>query len=179
MLLEAQDGILLVVDVQARLAPAMAEPAAVLARAAVLLAAAERLAVPIVVTEQYPQGLGPTDSRLELPATARVFAKTSFSAARDAAILAHLRELGRSQIVLCGMETHVCVLQTALDLRSQGFTVAVAADAVGSRAEVRRELGLERMRAAGVVVVDSEMVVFEWLGDAGAPAFRELSRLIR
>ncbi|MGD9509067.1 MAG: isochorismatase family protein [Geminicoccaceae bacterium] len=179
MLLDARDGALFIVDVQTRLAPAMPDPEATIARAAILLAAAERLEVPIVVSEQYPQGLGHTDGRLPLPRTARVFAKTTFSAMRDPAILAHLESLGRRQIVLCGMETHVCVLQTALDLGPCGFRPAVVADAVASRSPERRRLGLERMAAAGIAVVDSEMVVFEWLGAAGTPAFRELSRLIR
>ena len=108
-----------------------------------------------------------------------MFAKTAFSAAADPAIAAHLRGLGRHQVVLCGMETHVCVLQTALGLRATGWDVAVAADAVGSRLPYRKQLGLERMRAGGVEIVDSEMVVFEWLGMAGTPEFKELSRLIR
>jgi nicotinamidase-related amidase len=179
MLLDAEDGVLFIVDIQARLAAAMPDPEATIARASILLAAAERLAVPIVVSEQYPQGLGHTDERLPLPSAARVFAKTAFSAARDPAILAHLGNLGRKRIVLCGMETHVCVLQTALDLLARGFLPAVAADVVASRSAERKRLGLERMAAAGVTIVDSEMVVFEWLGAAGTPAFKELSRLIR
>ena len=179
MLLDAEDGLLFIVDIQARLAPAMTDPQATIARAAILLAAAERLAVPIVVSEQYPQGLGHTDGRLPLPAAARIFPKTSFSASRDPAIRAHLESLGRRQVVLCGMETHVCVLQTALDLAGRGFRPAVVADAVASRLPERKERGLARMAAAGVAVVDSEMVVFEWLEAAGTPAFKELSRLIR
>ncbi len=179
MLLDARDGVLFIVDVQTRLAAAMPDPEATIARATILLTAAERLEVPVVVSEQYPQGLGHTDERVTLPAGARVFAKTAFSAARDPAILAHLESLGRRQVVLCGMETHVCVLQTALDLAARGFRPAVVADAVASRLPERRERGLARMAAAGVSVVDSEMVVFEWLGAAGTPAFKELSRLIR
>ena len=179
MLLDAQDGILFIVDVQTRLAAAMPDPEATIARAAILLAAAERLGVPIVASEQYPQGLGHTDRRLPLPAGAQVFAKTAFSAVRDPAILAHLEGLGRRQVVLCGMEAHVCVLQTAIDLAERGYRPAVAADAVASRLPERRERGLARMAANGVAVVDSEMVVFEWLGGAGTPEFKELSRLIR
>jgi nicotinamidase-related amidase len=180
MLLSAEQSALLVVDIQMRLAPAVADAEAIVGRAGVLLAAAAILHVPVIVSEQYPQGLGHTDERLlPLLEGARVFAKTAFAAARDPAILAHLEALARPQLVLAGMEAHVCVLQTALALRELGFAVAVAADAVGSRRPERRELGLERMRANGVEVVDSEMVVFEWLGEAGTPVFRELSRLIR
>jgi nicotinamidase-related amidase len=179
LLLTAPDCVLFVVDIQARLAPALADAEVVLARAAVLLAAAGRLGVPVLVSEQYPQGLGHTDARLALPEGAAVFPKAAFSAAADPAIAAHLRGLGRRQAVLCGMETHVCVLQTALGLKGSGWEVAVAADAVGSRHPERKRLGLERLRANGVEVVDSEMVVFEWLGSAGTAEFRELSRLIR
>jgi nicotinamidase-related amidase len=180
MLLDARRSVLFVVDIQARLAPAVADAAGVIARTAILVAAAGRLGVPILVSEQYPQGLGHTDERLlPLPEGAVVLAKTSFSAIGDTAIRARLEGLGRRQVVLAGMEAHVCVLQTALGLREAGYAVAVAADAVGSRLPDRRLLGLERMRAHGVDIVDSEMVLFEWLADAGAPAFRELSRLIR
>jgi nicotinamidase-related amidase len=179
MLIDARHSVLLIVDIQARLAPAVAGAEAVIARARILLEAAARLGVPVVASEQYPQGLGHTDARLALPEGAAVFPKTAFSAAADPAIAAHLRGLGRRQVVLCGMETHVCVLQTALGLKGSGWEVAVAADAVGSRHPERKRLGLERLRANGVEVVDSEMVVFEWLGAAGTAEFRELSRLIR
>ena len=179
MLLDRRQGVLFIVDVQARLAPAMTDPDAAIARMGILLAAAERMDVPIVASEQYPQGLGHTDERLTLPPATEVFAKTAFSASRDQAILAHLEKLDRRQVVLCGMETHVCVLQTALDLLARGFRPAVVADAVASRSPERKRLGLERMAAAGVAVVDSEMVVFEWLGAAATPEFKELSRLIR
>jgi nicotinamidase-related amidase len=179
MLLDPRQGVLFIVDVQARLAPAMTDPDAAIARMEILLAAAERLDVPIIASEQYPQGLGHTDERLTLPPATEVFAKTAFAASRDQAILAHLEKLDRRQVVLCGMETHVCVLQTALDLLARGFRPTVVADAVASRSPERKRLGLERMAAAGVAVVDSEMVVFEWLGVAGTPEFRELSRLIR
>jgi nicotinamidase-related amidase len=180
MLLDARHGVLFIVDVQARLAPAVAGAEAIIARTRILLAAAARLAVPVLLSEQYPQGLGHTDERLlPLPDGAAVLPKTPFSAAADPVIRAHLRQLGRRQVVVAGMEAHVCVLQTALGLATDGYEVAVVADAVGSRLPERRQLGLERMRARGVAVVDSEMVIFEWLGDATHPDFRELSRLIR
>jgi nicotinamidase-related amidase len=180
MLLDARHAVLFIVDIQARLAPAIDGAEAVIARTRILLTAADRLGVPVLVSEQYPQGLGHTDERLlPLPGGAVVVPKTAFSAADEPAIRDLLFSTGRRQIVLAGMETHVCVLQTALGLKTAGYEVAVAADAVGSRLPERRQLGLERMRAHGVDIVDSEMVVFEWLGDAAAPHFRELSKLIR
>jgi len=179
MLMVRDEAALLVVDMQARLVPAVLDGEAILQRASILLAAAARLAVPVAVSEQYPQGLGATDGRLRLPADAVVLPKTAFSCLREPAIANHLERLARRQIVVCGMETHVCVLQTALDLRRNGYEAFVAADAVGSRAAQRRQLGLDRMRAAGVAIVDSEMVVFEWLERAATDAFRELVRLLK
>lgn len=180
MLLDAARSALLLVDIQERLAPAMAESEQVIARTRILIEAARRLAVPILVSEQYPQGLGHTIEALQpLPNSAQVIAKTAFSAAREPQFMTALRAQDRQQLVVCGMETHVCVLQTAIDLAQQGFAVHVVADAVGSRQPARRELGLARMRHAGCTIVDSEMVVFEWLGAAGTDEFRALSRLIR
>ena len=180
MLLDAARSVLLLIDIQARLAPAVAESEQVIARTRIVIEAARRLAVPVLVSEQYPQGLGHTiEALLPLPDGAEVIAKTAFSAAREPHFMSVLRALDRPQLVVCGMETHVCVLQTALDLAGQGFAVHVVADAVGSRHQARRELGLARMRHAGCTIVDSEMVVFEWLGAAGSDEFRALSRLIR
>lgn len=180
MLLEPSRSLLFLVDLQERLAPAIEDGAAVVRRSAILLEAAARLGVPAIVSEQYPQGLGHTVPDLaRLVEGATVLPKTCFSAAGDPAIARHLAELRRDQIVLGGMETHVCVLQTALKLKETGYEVAVAADATGSRHPERRRLGLERMRAHGVDITDSEMVLFEWMGNSGVPAFRELSRLIR
>jgi nicotinamidase-related amidase len=180
MLLDRRRSVLFIVDIQARLAPAIADAEAVIARTRLLLQAAARLEVPVLVSEQYPQGLGHIDERLlPLPEGACVLPKLAFSAARDDAIASHLAGLDRRQVVLAGMETHVCVLQTALVLKEKGYEVAVAADAVGSRRPERKLLGLERMRAHGVDIVDSEMVLFEWLAEAGTEAFRELSKSIR
>jgi nicotinamidase-related amidase len=180
MLLESRRSLLFIVDIQERLASAVTGAEAIIARTRILLEAAARLGVPVVVSEQYPRGLGSTDARLQpLLAGADVLPKVSFSATADPAIAERVAQHGRDQVVLAGMETHVCVLQTALSLKAAGKQVAVAADAVGSRLAERRELGLERMRAHGVEIVDSEMVLFEWMADSSSPAFKELSRLIR
>lgn len=182
MLLDRERSTLLVVDVQARLAPAVKDGDGVVARVGILLDAARRLGVPAIVSEQYPKGLGstvePLASRLE-GAGVEVIAKTAFSCAREPRLAEALVAKDRRQVVLCGMETHVCVLQTALDLQERGYAVHVAADAVGSRDTARRDLGLARMRHAGCTIVDSEMVVFEWLGAAGTDEFKEVSKLIK
>ena len=180
MLMDKDAAALLVVDIQARLAPAVEGAERIIGRTRLLLEAAGRLGVPVIASEQYPRGLGRTDERLlPLPADAAVIDKTSFSCLREPRLRAHLDRLGRSQIVVCGMETHVCVLQSALDLRHAGWDVFVAADAVGSRTVANRQLGLDRMRDRGVDIVDSEMVVFEWLERAGTEDFRAMAPLIK
>ncbi len=172
--------VVLVVDVQERLAPAIADGASVVERCRLLVEGARRLGVPVIASEQYPKGLGPTLERLRTSlGDAPRIEKLAFSCAREPAILEVLRATGRSTVLVCGMEAHVCVLQSALDLRTQGFRVAVVADATGSRRPDSRALALERARAAGCTVVDVEMALFEWLERAGTEAFRTLAPWIR
>jgi len=180
MLIEREKSCLLIVDVQEKLAPAMAESAAVIRNAGILMQAAARLAVPLVVSEQYPQGLGATvpELRALAPDSARI-AKLSFSCAADPALQQRIEEAQRSLLVIAGMEAHVCVLQSALGFRRAGYGVVVVADAVSSRMPANREAALQRLRENGVEVATTEMVLFEWLGQAGTPEFKELSRLIR
>jgi nicotinamidase-related amidase len=180
MMIRRQDSLLLLIDVQERLAPAIDAGEAAVARAALLARAAALLELPVVITEQYPQGLGPTVAPVRAAApAATTIAKTSFAASGEPAVRAAVEAGGRRQLVIGGMETHVCVLQTALDLRDRGFEVAIVADAVGSRRPASRELGLARLRHAGCAIVDSEMVMFEWLERAGTAEFRALLPLIR
>jgi nicotinamidase-related amidase len=180
MLIEAATSALLLIDVQQRLAPAVQHGEACVARCRILLEAAQRLGVPALATEQYPAGLGPTVTELAaLLAPERRLAKVCFAAGTDPRVAAALQALGRSQILLCGMEAHVCVLQTALDLPRLGLQPVVVADAVASRRAESRALALERLRANGVEVVDSEMVLFEWLAAAGTADFKALIKLIK
>jgi nicotinamidase-related amidase len=181
MLLDHRLSALLLVDLQEKLMPAMHEPASVLANALVLLSAANRLGVPTTLTEQYPQGLGPTVPEIADRVRGRdlVYPKMTFSAAAEAAVLSRLRQSRRAQIVVAGVEAHVCVLQSAIGLQQLGYQVAVVGDATTSRKPASVALALERLRQNGVSIVSTEMVVFEWLGRAGSDEFRELSRLIR
>ncbi|MCB1883315.1 MAG: isochorismatase family protein [Geminicoccaceae bacterium] len=174
MRLDAARSLLMVVDVQARLAPAIPGITALVDRAGLVLAAAERLGVPVLVTEQYPKGLGATAPELALPKGATVLPKIAFSAVDDPSIKAFLRRADRDQIVLLGTETHVCVLQTGLGLLAEGYAVFVVADAVGSRGEDSKRLALDRLKGAGAVVVSAEMVAFEWLREADTDDFRAL-----
>jgi nicotinamidase-related amidase len=174
---------LLVIDVQDKLLPAIHRGDEVAARCAVLAQAACLLDLPVTISQQYPRGLGGTLESVREAAgpQARVFDKTSFSCAGDPAIRAHLDATAstRPQIVLCGIEAHVCVAQTALDLHAMGLAVAVVTDAIGSRDPSSRDVALLRLAQAGVVPVTSEMVMFEWIGDAGSPEFKRLLPLIK
>lgn len=180
MLLSAARSCLVVVDVQERLAPAIANAEAVVARVSIVMRAAQRLGIPILVTEQYPKGLGPSVAAVAaLAPPGATVSKVHFSSAAEPEFASRVEALDRDQLVVVGMEAHVCVLQTALGLAESGYRVAVVADAVGSRREQDRALALERMRAAGLTIVSSEMVVFEWLHRAATPEFKEVSALIK
>jgi len=180
MLLDAGRSCLLIVDVQERLAPAIADIDAVVDRISILMRAAARLSVPMLVSEQYPKGLGPTIAPVAALAPDGVTAeKTEFSAAANPGIRARLAGLGRPQSLVCGIEAHVCVLQTVLELREAGRQVFVVRDACGSRKPANAEAGFARMAACGADIVTSEMVVFEWLRRADSPLFREVSKLIK
>lgn len=184
MLLAAKRSHLIVVDLQARLVPALAEAERLARNAAILLKAAERLGVPVTVTEQYPKGLGPTiDSIADaLPTGTVIVPKLDFAASSDGAFgarVAPLRDEGHDQAVICGAEAHVCVLQTALGLKAQGFEVFVVGDAVSSRSPHSTIAARGRLLQAACRWVTTEMVVFEWLARAGSEDFRAISALIR
>ena len=183
MLAEAAKSTLLLVDMQERLLPAMTGGAEAEARCAILLKAARALAVPVTVSEQYPRGLGRTVPGLAAEiGNAPVFEKTAFSCWKDEGLKEHLivhHEAGRPLVILAGIEAHVCVMQTAADLSAAGFGVLAVADAMASRNPASHALALDRMRQHGVQVVNTEMVVFELLGQAGTAEFKALSALVR
>lgn len=166
---------LVLIDLQERLLPVIAGGEALLATALRLREAAALLEVPLLLTEQYPQGLGP--SIAPLAGAGPVVTKTHFDACAEAAFLAALPAEGT--VLVCGAETHICVCQTVLSLLGAGRRVAVVADAVGSRRESDRQAGLARMAAHGAEIVTSEMVMFEWLRDSRHPQFRAVSKLVK
>lgn len=178
MLLEREKSLLLLVDMQARLLPAMADPKAVIAGCGILLRAAGELGVPVLASEQYPKGLGPTVPELAELAPRRL-EKMEFSAQANAGIAAELARAGRNQIVLAGVEAHVCVLQTGIELLEAGYRVFIVTDAVASRRAESREVALQRLAQAGATLITAEMALFEWLRSAAAPEFRSISKLIR
>lgn len=172
---------LVVIDMQERLASVMAQEAlgGIIKNCGILLQAAKLLTVPTIYTEQYPQGLGATLSYLTqwLAPDTRV-EKTSFSCCEESAFCA-LMDDTRLQIVLAGMETHVCVLQTALQLQEMHHQVFVVEDAVISRTPANKANALDRLRQAGVIVTNTESVVFEWVKVAEGDTFKAISRLVR
>ena len=180
MLLNRDQSALIVVDYQERLAPAMHDLEATLARAMTLIETAHRLDVPVLLTEQYPKGLGPSVAPLAtmVAADCRV-EKIEFSAAANSGFRRRLEALDRQEVVVCGIEAHVCVLQTVLELSHQGYRAILVRDACTSRRTVDAEAAFARAAVAGVEVVTTEMVAFEWLRHAGTDEFRAVSRLIK
>lgn len=180
MKISAELSALLIVDVQEKLVGAMHEPDQMIANCDRLGEAALALDVPILVSEQYPQGLGPTVNALSrLAGSAGPVAKVHFSCFADDEYRERYALLARTQPIIVGIEAHVCVLQTALDLVGKGQTPIVVADAITSRVEASKSLALDRLRANGVEVVSAEMVIFEWLHTAQNPAFRAVSKLLK
>ncbi len=176
MLMNAHDSTLLVIDVQERLLPHIDDWQRVLENVKWLVKVAQKIGVPVIASEQYPKGIGGThpDIAALLPA-GTVVEKLHFSCVA-ARCLTPLPAASRRQMVVCGTESHVCVLQTVLDLKQHGKEVFVVDDAVGSRRPSDKALALERMRAHGIAIVSREMVAFEWLHEAGTPLFKEISR---
>ena len=176
MLIDRDKSTLLVVDIQERLLPHIHDGQVVLDNAVWLVKVAQRLGVPVMVSEQYPKGIGPTVAALRgLTFPEQVGEKMHFSCVA-AKCLERLPGADRPQVVVAGTESHVCVLQTVLSLREQGKEVFVVAEAVGSRRPSDKELALARMRAHGAEIVSREMVAFEWLRQAGSEEFRAISR---
>jgi len=180
MLIDRTHSFLLVVDVQERLAPAVHENARIVGAVARLVEYAALFDVPALVTEHMPAGIGRTVAAVgdNLSAGA-VVEKSCFAATAEPEIADRIRDLGRNQVVICGMEAHVCVLQTALGLRGLGVSVFAVADAVGSRRPSDSDAALQRMRDEGCRVVTSEMVAFEWAQRGDHPRFRDMLRLIK
>ncbi|MBC8352963.1 MAG: hydrolase [Planctomycetes bacterium] len=177
-LMSRNDTALLVVDVQEKLIPAISRQERVVWNIGRLLDGAKALSVRAVATEQYPRGLGPTVKELadrlgEIPE------KLTFSCGGCPEVFTDLRDAGIFKVLVVGIETHVCVQQTALDLMADGFRVYLAVDAVGSRNELDYETALRRMDSAGATLTTTEAALFEWCDAAGTPEFKQISALVR
>ncbi len=182
-LLSAENSLLVVVDLQTKLTAVMPEVEAnlMIANTASLLEAADSRAIPVMLTEQYPKGLGATDAAIvqKLPETTQVFDKTGFSCCAATGFQEALASIGRKQVILVGQETHVCVLQTALELACNGYAVYVVEDAVCSRKAEHKFYALQRLQQQGVTVTNYESVLFEWLRDSAHPEFKRISGWLR
>jgi len=177
-LMNRDDAALLVVDMQAKLLPLIAGHQRVIWNCRRLIDGAKVLGVSLAATEQYPQGLGPTAAELA-ERLGTIPAKLAFSCGECGEIFSAWREKGIWKILVCGIETHVCVGQTVHDLLAEGFRVYVAADAVGARGAADHEIALRRMDSSGATLTTTEAALFEWCGRAGSPEFKQISQLVR
>jgi len=178
--LSPDEAFLVVVDVQERFRSLQEGFDRMVAGSVRLVQASGILGLPVLVTEQYPKGLGHTVKELtEVLGGTSAFTKTCFSSCGSEEFSRRLRELGRRQALVCGIETHVCVSQTVHDLLQSGFTVQVAVDAVESRNPLDREVALRRMERSGAILTTSEAAAFELLGDAKNPKFKEVQALFK
>lgn len=175
--LRPDNSVLVVIDVQDKLLASIPTAAGLIRTTGFLADVAALLDVPVRATEQYPKGLGPTTPELagRLP---RPVAKTAFSCCGAGTFLEELEMLQRPNVVVAGMETHVCVLQTALDLIAAGLHVFLPLDALGARFPLDHDTALRRLEAAGAVPTTAEAVAFEWVGDAAHPQFKAVSKLV-
>lgn len=177
MLISKNECCFLLVDVQEKLFPFIHQHQQLAENCEWLLKLARELNIPLVVSEQYPQGLGHTLPVFkEYLTPSSILEKVSFSCAGDEACVKHLEKLNKKQVVVFGIEAHVCILQTVLGFISQGYAVFVVADAISSRSEFDREMAIQRMRANGATIVTKEMVFFECIRQAGTEQFKQLSK---
>jgi nicotinamidase-related amidase len=173
------DSTLIVVDVQPTFMKAIWETERVRARAEFLLRIAQIAGVPAIATEQYPERMGGTDPSLLPLLPDPPVGKMTFSCCGASSFLERLSATGRRQAVLVGIETHICVSQTAVDLLNAGYEVLVCPDAVSARTVEMHKLGMERMRDSGALPIHSEAVAYEWLGTASHPRFREALQIVK
>lgn len=172
------DTALLVVDVQEKLIPAIGHHRLVVWNVRRLIDAAKVLGIPVAATEQYPKGIGPTVPELA-ERLGPIPAKLTFSCCGCPEIFLKWQQSGLHRILVCGIEAHVCVQQTVLDLLSNGWRVYVPVDAIGSRRKIDYQTALLRMDAAGATVTTTEAVLFEWCRVAGTPEFKQISQLVK
>jgi nicotinamidase-related amidase len=178
--LDKSDSVLLIIDIQERLATVMKMKDQVVKNCLHLIELAKMLDIPVVVTEQYPKGLGRTVPEIQgaLPSY-RPIEKTAFNCCGEPAFLAELRKIGKKKVIVTGMETHICVLQTGLGLLQEGFTPHLVSDAVCSRTKENWRTGVEFLRQAGAVITGVETVLFQLLKVAGTEEFKKISQRIK
>ena len=180
-ILNIEDSLVLIIDVQEKLLNAVFNKTSLEKRAEIIAGAAKILGIPVIVTEQYPKGLGATVEGLKntLAEDTQYFEKTAFSALENQEVLDALKKSGKKQVVIFGIETHICVSQTTNALINEGFEVSVIRDACGSRSELEYSAGINRMKDNGAHILTTEIALFEWLKSAKHPNFKEVQMLIK
>ena len=178
--IKKDDALLVVVDMQGRILPAMYAKEKVEENTIRLINGFKAFNAPIIATEQYPDGLGPTvDSVKEALGDASVIAKRTFSCCGEPNFIDAVKKAGKKTIVVCGIESHVCVMQTVFDLKEMGYTVYLAVDAVSSRFETNRDLAFKRMRRADIMLDSVEAILFDMLETSTAPEFKAISKIVK
>lgn len=177
--LKRKNTALLVIDVQERLAPVIYNKDEVIANTNILISGSGILGVPVIVTEQYPKGLGHTCAEIIIPEGNTPIEKMCFSCYLSEPVKKQLKKLKVKSVLLAGIEAHICVLKTALDLLDNDFEVHIVADAVGSRKESNHRTALKRMKQSGAFIASTEMVLFQLMDVAGTDEFKAISKLIR
>jgi len=180
LLIDKDQSALLIIDIQERLLPVMNAPDMVVENSKHLIKGASILGVDVLASEQYPKGLGHlVEPVLSLLSDGAVQEKETFSCMADERFAQHFNALNKTQAIICGIEAHVCVLQTTIELIANGVKVFVVADATSSRTSANHMIGMDRAQSAGAEIVTTEMVLFEWLRRAGTPEFKEISKLVK
>jgi len=180
LIIQASRSVLLLIDLQSKLVPAVADAELCINRCKMLLTAARTLDVPIRASEHCSGSIGGTVPDLgDRLMPDEILAKKHFDGSAEAAFMENIDALGRSTIIVGGTEAHVCVIQTVLGLKSKGYEPVLVADATASRDTASRDLAIDRMRHHGIDIVSSEMVIFEWLNVADTPAFKKLLPMIK
>ena len=179
-ILNLEKSLVLIIDVQEKLLNAVFNKSLLEKKAEILAKTASILEIPTIITEQYPKGLGYTIPVIkDNLSNAKYYEKTDFSALNTAELKDNLKKLGKNQIVIFGIETHICVNQTVAALIEEGYEVHVISDACGSRAEMEYSAGLSRMKDNGAYIITTEIALFEWLKGAKHPKFKEIQSLIK
>ncbi len=176
-MLDTNNSILVIIDIQEKLVKAASNGEKTIINTSKISQAAQILSIPVIITEQYPKGLGATVESIT-GSDAFIMEKSSFSAFKEPEFEQKINSLNRKQVILCGIETHICVLQTAIDLYKNGYEVYVLKDCVSSRSEEEQNSGLELLKQYGIKVITVEIALFQWLKSSKHPQFKDIQKLI-
>jgi len=179
MRIKREQSVGLIIDIQEKLFPHMDQKESLLKKTAMLLEGLKVLGIPLVITEQYPKGLGPTIKQISEVVPEVVIEKIAFSCCDEPTVLRSPHFQNRKTVIICGIEAHVCVLQTVVDLIGSRFSAVVVEDCISSRNPVDKQVALERMRAEGAVVSTCESILFELARVAGTDEFKAISRIVK